>query len=70
MKITKIGAKELKITAMVLEFYKENPDIIGLNKEDKESIKKITEIIKREVDWAECQEAHSEITIEMEEYGF
>ncbi len=66
MKVIKIGAEELRITVEVLNFYASH-NHFGFSESEVEAIKEASSIMASEYEHELDQEAHSEVTIEMEE---
>ena len=61
-----IGTNELKTAVEVLKHYNENSRLFGFDSEELDALLKAEKIMERELSWQEEQEAHSEVTIEME----
>lgn len=66
MKTVKIGVKELRITVEVLNFYATH-NHFGFSESEIGAIKEAASIMASEYERQSDQEAHSEVTIEMEE---
>ncbi|MCI5872159.1 MAG: hypothetical protein PUJ55_10630 [Clostridiales bacterium] len=61
-----IGTNELRIAVEVLKYYNENSRLFGFDNDELDALAKTEKIMKRELNWQDDQEAHSEVTIEME----